>query len=269
MSNKKQNNHSLTIEDIGKINIDGTHKLQYNIAPGISKWLGFKEVHEKITLRAATSVRIKEKKILSALRLGTQWPDVPCEDLTKISVCEVKFLINKKIKTKLAYRTHYGDLQYWHSMSPSPKLTNQQLLEKIVAQAKKWYTNALKSTNHSGSHKRRGYFTLGKILHMIQDSFSHSHVIRGKDSTVIQFQSYVDQDPKKHSHADYVKGKKWDEIPGVNEAILHSKSILNFFQQKIPFSPKVENYFRTKIYKFAPGAASKKSGGSAPQFKQK
>ena len=122
-------------------------------------------VHEDITKSAAEKAGVPYD---NALDEGCAWPDVPC-DTNKVETCYYKTYKEYKKTGTLSCRSHYGDLQYWHSMAPTGNWTNQEVLEKIIAQAKEWYEAALQQNQ---------IFHIGKILHTVQDSYSRSHVVR-------------------------------------------------------------------------------------------
>jgi len=99
-------------------------------------------IHEKITVAAAKSAKINDKRSIKFLLKGSLWPDAPAKGLVpSLSVIvQLKLLKNKK---NLIYRSHMGDLQYWHSMSPSAKKTNEQVRTLILKQIKGWYHEGL------------------------------------------------------------------------------------------------------------------------------
>lgn len=124
-------------------------------------------VHEAITRSAANQVGFE---YTDSLDEGCAWPDVPCSaNPNSVETCYYRTWQDYKTPGTLAYRSHYGDLQYWHSMAPIGVHTNQRILDKIIHQARLWYEMALAENE---------IFHVGKILHMIQDSYSRSHVVR-------------------------------------------------------------------------------------------
>jgi len=114
-----------------------------------------------------------------------------------------------------------------------------------------------------------GLFHIGKILHMIQDSYSPSHVDR-EDSTgdILQIQSYTEQDEHKHGEPD-----KADPHGGSNpikRAIEASASVLVLFGNG-KSSDELEKYLRSTVYKFGKNkkgvdVTNKKAGGSLKEF---
>ena len=228
-------------------------------------------VHEDITRAAAKEVKVTYDKRLDE---GCAWPDVPCKNVDSVETCYYKAWRNIKKKGTLANRSHYGDLQFWHSMCPTGKPTNRQVLEKIIEQAEEWYEKGLKDA-------KNGLFHIGKLLHLLEDSYSRSHTWRvdkdDKDPTgkkknqVLTFQDYNAQDPAKHEKADKSPSGAWGHwktVPGALDAFETAKKILQFHKDKKPFKPEVEKYLRETTYPFAPGVAGKPSGGSRPDYKK-
>lgn len=229
-------------------------------------------VHEEITIIAAKKAKML-KFYEPHLDEGCAWPDVPCpKDGEKPETCYYNTWRTYKKKGTLANRSHYGDLQFWHAMAPNNKMTNGDVVEKIIKQHKAWYERAVAKNNP---------FHVGKILHTVQDSYSTSHVKREKFRNpvkdnlnpywllgrVIQFQDYGDQAEKKHSHAD-------ERVPlvitlqtGVTEAIDRSATILNLFRERKPWTD-LETFLRKQVFAFVPGREKVKAGGSEPDYKK-
>jgi hypothetical protein len=154
-------------------------------------------------------------------------------------------------------------------MSPDSSLTNAQVLDKIVGHAREWYTSA----QDSGS-----YVPLGKLAgHLIPDSFSAGHVARNESGEVLFFQGYGAQDSSAHSKADgplYIANGKHsykadsDSFYGsqnVEDALGAGRRVMTMYWQGSPFS-EVETFLRESVYRFAPGAGDRLSGGSLPEF---
>ena len=218
-------------------------------------------VHEDITKWAAILAGIDYG---TALDEGCAWPDVPCTDENSVETCYFKTWRNLDKKGTLANRSHYGDLQYWHSMAPAGKHTNGEVLELIVKQLRAWFKKAIDDGQ---------IFHIGKVLHTVQDSYSRSHVIRkpGKGELlqtrlIVRFQAYDAQDAHKHGEADKIqKGGIW-KIPGALDARAASVGILNLYKRKAPLDD-LEAYLRGTIYPLAPGAKDAEAGGTHEDFR--
>jgi hypothetical protein len=227
-------------------------------------------IHEDITQRAAKAVDIKYDKRLDE---GCAWPDVPCEDENSIETCYYNTWDSEHKKGTKAYESHHGSKQYWHSMAPAGNHTNQGVINLIVEQAKIWFKKGFEtkiSDGFFGKGDDDGLFHIGKILHMVQDSYSLSHVERDINNNVIQFQGYDAQDPDKHGTPD-----KDNKAKGVNDAFLASVWILSFYktgkEKKADLSSmllNLEKHFRTKIYALAPNRGEVKAGGSLDAYKK-
>ncbi len=289
---------------------------------------GMGAVHENITKQAAEIAGIVYDYMLDE---GCAWPDAPCKDPDSIETCYPNMLMNMDNPkgNKLVYRSHNGDLSYWHSMAPPGDYTNQEIVDKIVSQAKEWYKKALEvkkeyeeksKSKKKDSYKEKasrfmdavtsspfsresynvnrknyfGLFHIGKILHMIQDSYSEAHVYRNSKNEIIQIQSYTEQDSHKHGTADAVaqKGKtgvggfgnlnasneEVNAVPGAIDARTASVQILLFFKQNAS-EKELENYLRFTVYKFGykedkedpkydeTFGANRKAGGTLNKFK--
>jgi hypothetical protein len=111
-------------------------------------------------------------------------------------------------------------------------------------------------------------FHIGKILHMVQDSYSQSHVIRNSDGGIVSFESYTEQDSHEHGTADAIpKGGTWRDVPGAMPATTASAVILHFYYEGASVDA-LEQYLRAGVYRFADGAAGAPAGGTAPQYQK-
>ncbi|EJL62000.1 hypothetical protein [Flavobacterium sp. CF136] len=227
-------------------------------------------IHESITKKAAIAAGIKYDFRLDE---GCAWPDVPCEDENSIETCYYNTWDTQHTKGTKAYDSHHGTKQYWHSMAPIGNHTNQEIIELIILQAKIWFKKALETKVDNGFFNSGddGLFHIGKILHMVQDSYSLSHVQRDSNNRIIQFQGYEDQDEDKHGTPD-----KNDKAKGVQDAIVASTWILSAYKQAKSyvnlkaevFLPLIDKYLRTEVYPLAPNRGGVKAGGSLDAYKK-
>ncbi|MGG6231128.1 hypothetical protein [Tenacibaculum sp. SDUM215027] len=263
-----------------------------NITVEFFKIRGQGAVHENITKQAAKIAGVKYDYRLDE---GCAWPDVPCGNENSVETCYYKTWKEEHTEGTMAYRTHHGDLQFWHSMSPSNELTNQEVVDKIVNQAKKWYMKAKEVEkehvklskvypNYSYLKKENyfGLFHIGKILHMVQDGYSESHIVRDKKGFITNIQSYNNQDTHKHGKSDAVdqnnltwaqrNGPKKDGVSilnvtneqvnaleGTKEAKEASVYILKMFKEQKP-TDDLEKYLRNTVYPFANDKLGKSYG---------
>lgn len=174
------------------------------------------EVHETITAHAydAEIAALKaDKKLVqnedwlksfkSGLKKGSYWQDLP-EGLLKLNevVDAVKDgKVTEKIRASETYKSHFGEKQYWHSMAP-PGKTAEQIVELIIKDADFWYDEADKA--RKDNPELSGNY-LGRVLHMVEDSFTTSHTERTATGEISGFQDYSAQDPDKHHIADVPK----------------------------------------------------------------
>lgn len=142
--------------------------------------------------------------------------------------------IDDETRRTTTYRSHLGDLQYWHSMSPTGATSAKEIKGEIVEQASKWYDDA-HADFAKGNHNRAGQ-SLGHILHMVQDSWSPAHVERDKKGNIVGFQDYSKQDPDKHTKAETPEGvdeESWEsvqkKVPGAIDAKDISEKLIKAF----------------------------------------
>lgn len=247
-------------------------------------------VHEAITEQAAKQAGIPFDP---ALRKGVAWPDVPCEDPNSVETCYVNLVCmevhhkatGKDNSDNIAYQSHYQKYQIWHSMSYDSNTTNFKIKDDILQQAIEWYSDALKhkgkkivqtyrvpikSREHDpfgAKTKTRvvtndyGLFFLGKLLHMVQDSFSHAHTIRNEHTNeILSFQDYTKQDSGKHGeHDKWTKTKQLKDIPGALDALKATRDIMNFYRKNSPLD-HLNYYLDHNVYSLHPDKAEALSG---------
>lgn len=203
---------------------------------------GLGGVHEDITKAAAIKVGIKYGK---SLEWGVEWPDVPSDAPGQINYLG---LVNINKPGTVAYESHNGANQFWHSMAPSDaQYTNGEVLDKIIHQAATWYKRAQteKALNQGNHNNGAALFELGKLLHMVQDSYSPAHVIRDENGAVVSFQAYDKQYPSKHKHGEgkqwvevgrdplgqvQMQQQSWQEVPGAMQAFKATVKIMQMYK---------------------------------------
>jgi hypothetical protein len=95
--------------------------------------------------------------------------------------------------------SHEGDRQYWHAMVASHTKPNYEVKNAIMVYCKNMYEASREATES----KRWWYY--GRILHLIEDSYSDAHVARNIDDPLLPirfFQNYAVQDGHKHGISD-------------------------------------------------------------------
>lgn len=255
--------------------VSGTTSTTEGIIPvqvsyGITAFGG--KVHESITKAAVKQADMSYGNLLD----GVQWPDAPGKDDAKTDKIGTLLSINQP--DTLANDSHHGKYQIWHSMAPDDGTgriySNGEVKDLIINQAVEWYEQA-QSTGNS--------FHLGKVLHMIQDSYSRSHVMHDENGNIRNFQSYNEQDAHKHGTVDKPQLKTvfesngmerqipedWQKIPGTLQALEASTVILKLFKNGAN-SKELADYLRDKVYPFEnEQTKDMPAGGSDPKYQKR
>ncbi|MCL2284672.1 MAG: zinc dependent phospholipase C family protein [Fibromonadales bacterium] len=237
--------------------------------------------HEDLTEEAALEVGFKFGGLNGQdLEEGCAWPDVPyAEDIYKTTTAYAHFVWIYRRHTKsgityegdLAYESHFGKNQHWHSMCPKEKgktFTNEEVKTKIIQQLQEWYNDAIKFK------EKNGLFHIGKMLHTIQDSYCFSHCWRTFNKykwSIWTFQGYEKQNSDLHSVADqsFVKNKSGKKIQtiGYKKALEATKFILGCYKENSGWE-KLYKYLNDSIYVIHPGRESVIAGESHSWFEK-
>lgn len=234
------------------------------------------KVHESITRQAAKNADLTP---YGNLVDGVKWPDVPDDDENKKPNWESYAKLATQIDKPdtIIYDSHHGKYQIWHSMAPDDGTgkvyTNGEVKDLIINQAVAWYEQAQSSGDT---------FHLGKVLHMVQDSYSRSHVVRDEHGNIKNFQSYNEQDGHAHGLEDkplikavtesngvvrQVPGD-WREVPGALQALEASTAILKLYKSGAS-SKVLADYLRDQVYPFEnEQTRSMPAGGSDPKYQK-
>ena len=229
-------------------------------------------IHENLTQQAANQVNIIYDYRLDE---GCAWPDVPCNNEYSIETCYFNTWRDLKKQGTLAYESHHGKNQYWHSMAPTGNHTNQEVVELIIAQTKQWFTMGVETGMGDGGFWNKagddGLFHIGKILHTIQDAFSSSHIQRNSSNHIIQIQGYNTQDARKHGKPDKEAHSK-----GANDALKYSMKVLTLYkvikaydkELQVPnlYLPQFETLLRDEIYMIKSDSQHLKAGGTLAEY---
>jgi hypothetical protein len=248
---------------------DSSNKLAYGITI-----LGSK-VHEAITKEAARLADMPYSRLLS----GVRWNDLPSQSPVELDYSSVVPAIGTINKAgTIANDSHYGKYQIWHSMTPydgtARVYSNGEVKNLIINQAIEWYEKA-QSTGDS--------FHLGKVLHMVQDSYSRSHVVRDENGKIINFQSYNEQDGHAHGLEDKPPIKTvtesngiqrqvledWRTVPGALQALGTSTAILELYQGGAN-AKELADYLRNHVYQFENEQTQHQpAGGSESKYQKR
>jgi len=180
------------------------------------------------------------------------------------------------VGSRLLARSHFGDLQFLHSMATTDgeqaeqtkiwvlewaefcyrvavqqEPWNRRLCDVNLPQIRRWFPGdetivmQLFGIRERGDASQRA---LGSLMHMIQDSYCAGHTQRHpQDRTVVEFHSYTHQDCDKHKKADALIGGSIDKTPGAPEAVMACKSLLDAYRRDEPWS-YVQGFLRDSIF---------------------
>lgn len=176
---------------------------QYQIMWGESYFSTFKSIYES---QPDLYVFYKDYMRLKRLDMGITWVDITAGTVDNPAYNNYTYYYSAlftfwpitahkpgytstNANTGLLYDSFHGKYQYWHSMAPSyyEKLTNSQLRDVIVLQAREWFLLSLAPAwplRHIDTLGRFSdkfipdIFCIGHIIHMIEDSYAKGHVDR-------------------------------------------------------------------------------------------
>lgn len=281
-------------------------------------------VHETLMLHSLINGEVLPKGTTANDRLAAQfirgvlWNDDPCAQLLTENdfsplepslgvVWYMDFLKAQSqaktgagtqgLKCPLLGRSHFGDLQFLHSMADRDGVKADHTANRILSWASVMYRIALgkidsrrplkeDSTAHAllssiaemsamrllraktESEARARAF--GTLLHMVQDSYARGHVKRipasaNQPASIIQFLSYVNQDSEKHAHDDSWRDGTCDlertlKIPGARDALETSTELVRRYNAGEAW-PAVENYLRGGPFLVSSDAKESGPGG--------
>ena len=163
---------------------------------------------------------------------------------------------------RLLVRSHFGDLQFLHSMATRdgedprqtltwilewaefvyavamrPELSTMRVCDVPLPQVARWFPNETRTVallfgvRSSGNVQQRA---LASLLHLVQDSFASGHTARhsGNDHRIIEFHSYVHQDGNRHAKGDKLIRGSLDQTPGALQAVASCTAILHMYQRQ-------------------------------------
>jgi len=207
-------------------------------------------IHEIVTRKALKGLVWVNKNRHEALNFrqglikGVQFPDIPEGEILFADryisrIISRKFgfeSIEESIKGTPFYRSHYGDLQYLHSMSPDNAISAKDVRDKIITTISSFYDLARGKMNEDPMEAGR---SLGVILHIVQDSWAISHTERDENGNIKGFQDYLFQITEIHGDVEGDKGllppndeKNWEfvkQVAGTEEALNISKKLIASF----------------------------------------
>jgi RHS repeat-associated protein len=164
------------------------------------------------------------------------------------------------VKSTTMYRSHKGDLQYWHGMTGGGTAAqmNQNLLTRMGEPIDAFKTNP--------THQDTG-FAIGQVLHTIQDLYTPSHVVRNAKGEIDRFQDYGTQSAAYHSTKDVLDLNKPEDkalfrtlVDKTKEYLTTIKAVGAGKMNKKAFDAAMQSQYLTTI----PGGPN--MGGTAPEF---
>ena len=201
----------------------------------------------------------------------------------------------------LLYRVHFGDLQFLHSMAnqdgDSPETTRGRIMmwaqfawgiatgtlprdhylrDLGIAGLGGYFPGDQSATilfslgNPAFQNQQIAEVALGSLLHMVEDSFSKSHVSRSdplgqecdgmpgvvQPGLILQFHSYAHQNKKAHDLEDRIRAIELQKMETVPCAIDVCRTIVQLWQRKATW-PEAQRYLQ---YVFALHPSASASG---------
>lgn len=263
-------------------------------------------VHETLTLQAFKNVKLisadakRESPAVVQVMRGVFWNDDPCSQLFADNdyaplqpsfgiawyldfIAARKLSQFKRLSCPLLGLSHFGELQFLHSMASKNGVDASITREEILNWAEVMYKIAVGEIdvwqslqkekaaqklpssilNHTpailfgakteSQIRARG---LGSLLHMLQDSFARGHVTRIgslKESNlkISQFLCFKDQNEKKHAHEDGWRSGSSElesalSIAGAEDALNVSTQIAAFYKRKASWD-EVRRYLKDTV----------------------
>lgn len=246
------------------------------------------------------SNRTVPSTINDSLIRGNWWADDPNQNLYKARQAvwlgnmidaerrgkSDKHVIDQRYK--MHYRSHYGDMQFLHSMAYKDGISALETRNKIYMWLEFLYqiaTKQIKAKTKFNEVDVRGlneYFdrhqhweirwimqpryllsrkndfsdhALGAMLHLIQDSYSTSHVERIFESTsscqygyINRFYSYSNQDSKKHGESDTWEGYEKTSFPESSNPITVGAQVMAFAKSSANWKTTVLPYLDSTVF---------------------
>jgi hypothetical protein len=168
----------------------------------------------------------------------------------------------------LTYRSHLGDLAYWHAMSV-PNWLPSRIQEEMIDRIRIKFLAARREVKGESQG-----FELGKALHTLEDSYALSHTAREQTvndngtvtfGAITRFQSYGAQDHGKHGKGDVVVDSRDPVSQGsYDAAVAATTHLLEMFRDKtIVGGNRVREWLENGPLALTKGAIN---GGTEPAY---
>ncbi len=202
-----------------------------NFVDQMGQWT--QEIHKKISRNALKSKMGILKPLMNGymnvfkigLEAGSIWPDMPEGPIgavwnafdidvdlkSGLFPYEIDFVEqNNPNRKSLTWRSHFGDLQYWHGMSyrnQSKKMTRHLIIRDVskwIRLARGFLNDDSKKYSKFERYLLSGRF-VGMALHVVEDTYCPGHTERDKETFKIKkFYDYSMQYKKWHKERDYI-----------------------------------------------------------------
>jgi len=185
-------------------------------------------------------------------------------------------------------RSHHGDLQYFHSMSPDASMPRQDVRKKMLqwagflvdVSAGKIKPGTALSTigpiaelfpnrstvsdlfvaDSSAADLYVRQRAVGALLHMVQDSHSHGHAKRSSDGGIVSFHCYSDPDHDRNEHAlkdVWAPGatlkQRVDNTDGAADAVRKGSGLLALINAGKPRA-EIMRFIEAEVFNLAAGS---------------
>ncbi|MDR1812728.1 MAG: zinc dependent phospholipase C family protein [Candidatus Fibromonas sp.] len=266
------------IEDVEFLGLLSLPNKAVNLYNSVNK------THQNLTINAA---KLENIEYNDSLTDGSIWPDFPTVGYLETSTFRTSLILGKIMedgsKKRLIYKSHYGENQHWHSMCPklTKTPTNAEVRERILYQAEFWYSVAIGKKKENKTDE--SLFEIGKLCHMVQDSFVLAHcwrryigdekfikekkIEKNDNGKIWTFQDYGDQDGDYHALGDCPTQKFDIQTIGYKSAAEATKQILFRYSEDFEWNTRKSGIsspkdYLEKTYEIHPKREGLPSGGS-------
>ncbi|MCZ2111411.1 MAG: hypothetical protein LC118_17910, partial [Dehalococcoidia bacterium] len=165
-----------------------------------------------------------------------------------------------EVEDTLMYRTHKGDLQWWHGMAEggTAEAMNRKLLARMLLPVAEY--------RGSPANPNAG-FLIGNALHTVQDLYTPPHVERDPDGLIIRHQDYAAQSSVYHAEKDVLDLNKPEDrdlyYTLVNRSALYLSALQEYRAGNLD-ETRLKRLLRESYLTAVPGGPA--MGGTASQY---
>ncbi len=195
------------------------------------------DIHEMIIDEAASGLGFNEGNI-RALKSGVRYNDLPLGVLGAVGY--VSKLADSVVslgglRGPSMWESHFGKYSFFHAMVGPNDATAADVKSRMMSAAEQWY--------NSGNLD-----DMGKLIHMVSDSYSQAHVLR-KNGRIAEFFDYGNQDHSEHSRLD----KVLEDTGPYHDAVAASRRLLQMYQSGASWE-EVQRYLDKDVFGLAADA---------------